>query len=29
LQPLGYVGKPFLPAEVITAVERAMKTVAG
>ena len=27
LQPLGFVGKPFLPAEVLEAVERAAKTV--
>ncbi len=29
LQPLGFVGKPFLPAEVLDAVERAVKTVSG
>jgi two-component system, response regulator PdtaR len=27
LQPLGFVGKPFLPAEIIAAVERAVKSV--
>ena len=26
-QPLGFVGKPFLPAEVLAAVERAAKSV--
>jgi CheY-like chemotaxis protein len=26
-QPLGFVGKPFLPAEVISVVERAVNTV--
>ena len=25
LQPLGFIGKPFLPAEVLEAVERAVK----
>ena len=29
LQPLGYIGKPFLPAEVLDALERAAKTVPG
>ncbi|HJY38670.1 MAG TPA: response regulator [Steroidobacteraceae bacterium] len=27
LQPLGFIGKPFLPAEAIEAVERAVKMV--
>lgn len=27
LQPLGFVGKPFLPADVIEAVARAMKSL--
>ena len=27
LQPLGFVGKPFLAAEVLQAVERAAKSV--
>jgi CheY-like chemotaxis protein len=29
LRPLGFVGKPFLPAEIIAAVERAAKLVPG
>jgi CheY-like chemotaxis protein len=29
LQPLGFVGKPFLPAEVIDALERAVSLVPG
>ena len=29
LQPLGFVGKPFLTAELLDAVERAVKTVSG
>ena len=27
LQPLGFVGKPFLPAEILEAVEKAVKTL--
>jgi CheY-like chemotaxis protein len=29
LQPLGFVGKPFLPAEVLEALDRAVRIVAG
>jgi CheY-like chemotaxis protein len=29
LQPLGYIGKPFLPSEVLAALERAVRDSAG
>jgi DNA-binding response OmpR family regulator len=29
LQPLGYIGKPFLPAEVLAALERAVRETAA
>jgi two-component system, response regulator PdtaR len=28
-RPLGFIGKPFLPAEIVDAVERATKLVPG
>jgi DNA-binding NarL/FixJ family response regulator len=28
-QPLGFIGKPFLPAELLAAVERAVELVPG